>query len=185
MMRYTSKKPAPSIARGLILSESFDGAGTACFTGHRHLAPEEEARAAALLDDALRRAWKKGYRRFWCGCALGFDLLAGEAVLRLRAAHPEARLLLAVPCADQAERWQDTASAQRRERLLYAADEKVILSPKYYEGCMQVRNRYMVDRSALVIAWMQYPRGGTLSTVAYAVRQDVEVWNLAMPLKDT
>ena len=184
-MRYTSKKPVTLPAHGLILTERTDAAGTACFTGHRHLRPEEEGRIALLLDAALRKAWKKGFTRFWCGCALGFDLLAGEAVLRLRAVHPEAKLLLAVPCADQAEHWQDAVSAQRRERLLYAADEKVILSPKYYEGCMQVRNRYMVDRSALVIAWMAVPRGGTLSTVAYAVRQGVDVRNLAMPVKDT
>ena len=46
---------------------------------------------------------------------------------------------------------------------------------------MQSRNAYMVDRSSLCVAYMARLHGGTLSTVRYAITQDVPVINLAVP----
>ena len=46
---------------------------------------------------------------------------------------------------------------------------------------MQARNRYMVDRSYLCIAYMVRLKGGTLSTVRYAISEDVPVINIAVP----
>ena len=47
---------------------------------------------------------------------------------------------------------------------------------------MQVRNRHMVDHSALCVCYMVSPRGGTLSTVSYALKEAVPVINIAMDL---
>ena len=45
----------------------------------------------------------------------------------------------------------------------------------YTKGCMLRRNRYMVDRSSLLIAvYDGTPKGGTMNTLAYALRQGVE-----------
>ena len=61
------------------------------------------------------------------------------------------------------------------------SDETRVLAPNYYDGCMQVRNRYMVDRSYICVAYMARLHGGTLSTVRYAISQDVPVVNIAVP----
>ena len=44
-----------------------------------------------------------------------------------------------------------------------------------------MRNSYMIDRSYLCIAYMTRLHGGTLSTVRYALTQDVPVINIAVP----
>jgi len=44
----------------------------------------------------------------------------------------------------------------------------------YDRGCMLRRDRYMVDRSALLIAVFDGTAGGTQYTVLYALRRGVE-----------
>lgn len=152
---------------------------TVCFTGHRMLS-KKDTMAAAQLDSLLELLYQRGYRDFLCGGALGFDMLAAEYVIRLRDRHPDVRLIFCLPCADQTSRWK-AADCRRYERLLYLSDETRVLSPRYYDGCMQVRNAYMVDRSYLCVAYMKRLSGGTLSTVRYAAAQDVIVVNIAVP----
>ena len=135
------------------------------------------------LDQLLARCYAHGYRNFLCGGALGFDMLAAERVLRLQCGHNDVRLALVIPCGDQSKYW-NVRDVHRYERLLYAADHIRVLSPAYYEGCMQVRNRYMVDHSSLCICYLRHQKGGTASTVAYALRQHVPVLNVAMENAD-
>ena len=132
------------------------------------------------LDRLLEALYQQGFRDFLCGGALGFDMTAADHVITLRECHPDVRLIFCLPCADQSARWH-AEDCRRYERLLYLSDETRVLSPRYYDGCMQVRNAYMVDRSMLVIAFMKRLRGGTLSTVRYAAQQDVPVLNIAVP----
>ena len=152
---------------------------TLCFTGHRRLTDEPSLRA--MLTALLEKLYTQGYRTFLSGAALGFDTLAAHAVVALRALHPDARLVLCIPCPDQCSKWTD-AQCAAYERLLYLADEIRVLSSHYYDGCMQSRNRYMVDRSQLCVAYMTtVGHSGTVATVRYAVSQDVPVVNIAVP----
>ena len=151
---------------------------TVCFTGHR--AFNRQDAGLNRLEELLELLYDRGYRDFLCGGALGFDLYAAEHVVRLREKHPDVRLVFCLPCADQSSQWK-RADCSRYERLLYLSDETRVLSPRYYDGCMQSRNAYMVDRSYLCVAYMARLRGGTLSTVRYAISQDVPVINLAVP----
>ena len=152
---------------------------TVCFTGHRRLDKQDE-NLIRQLGPLLELLYQQGYRDFLCGGALGFDILAAEYVVRLRDKHPDVRLIFCLPCADQSSRWK-RADCSHYERLLYLSDETRVLAAQYYEGCMQVRNSYMVDRSYLCIAYMTRLQGGTLSTVRYALTQDVPVINIAVP----
>jgi uncharacterized phage-like protein YoqJ len=152
---------------------------TVCFTGHRHLPPDKRNAVAASLIRAIAEAYSNGYRRFMCGGALGFDTIAALQVLELKKVHPDIRLILVIPCLNQAKRWSDH---DRRiyETISTQSDERIVLSPEYYQGCMQTRNRYMVDHSSLCICYLYSLRGGTAYTVRYAVFHDVPVINLAM-----
>ena len=152
---------------------------TVCFTGHRAIGQKDRP-ALQALDEMLRLLYAQGYRDFLCGGALGFDLYAAERVVALRDEHPDARLIFCLPCADQSCKW-NRADCSHYERLLYLSDETRVLSPRYYDGCMQARNAYMVDRSSLCVAYMARLHGGTLSTVRYAISQDVPVVNIAVP----
>ncbi len=152
---------------------------TVCFTGHR-TASSRDAIIIERLDLMIEAMYKRGFRDFLCGGAIGFDSIAASHVAAFRATHPEVKLIFCLPCADQSSRWKK-ADAVNYERLLYQGDEIRVLSPRYYDGCMQVRNAYMVDHSYLCVAMMKRLRGGTLSTVRYAYSQDVPVVNLAIP----
>ena len=151
-----------------------------CFTGHRIIAPEDLDSLSLSLQKVLECLYQRGFRDFFSGAALGFDVLAAEHVLELRSHHPDVQLHLAIPCSSQADRWR-TDDCHRYERLLYNADATHVLSKQYYEGCMQVRNRFMVDRSALCLCYLRHMKGGTMSTVSYAMEQSCPVLNLAMP----
>ena len=88
------------------------------------------------------------------------------------------KLIVVVPYRDQPRGWSEGEQAEYL-RILAAASEVVCLTDHYYNGCMQKRNRYMVDRSAVCISYQTKADGGTASTVKYARREGLAVWNLA------
>ena len=152
-----------------------------CFTGHRNLPPKDIPAIRSLLRQSIEEAYHLGFRVFYCGAALGFDLLAGYEVLDLKKTYAALKLILVIPCSDQSRFW--TAPDKRRwEKLIAEADQKIVKSSSYYTGCMQVRNRYMVDHSQLCICYQENFSGGTFSTVRYAQRCMVPVLNLCIPL---
>ena len=53
---------------------------------------------------------------------------------------------------------------------------KTVISERYFKGCMQKRNRYMVDKSDLVLAiWNGSETGGTWNTIKYARSKNKEI----------
>ena len=117
--------------------------------------------------------------RYFCGAARGFDLLCADRVAAARQRGIPVQLIMAVPCADQTAKWRPF-EREEHDRLCARADQVRVLSPAYHEGCMQARNEYMVDRSALCLCYLTRMRGGTLSTVIYAGAVHVPVLNLAI-----
>jgi len=160
---------------------------TCTFTGHRSgKLPwgynEYDPRCLELkqrIYDTAEAVFESGFRRFICGMAEGCDIYFCEALLRLRALHPEIRIQAAIPFPGQADQWPK-AQRERYERLTAACDEKVIISPEYTPGCMMKRNRYMVDNADLIIACYDGKSGGTLNTLRYALEKDVRILHLPL-----
>ncbi len=152
---------------------------TVCFTGHRHL-PKDTQPMQQTLRLVLEKLYQQGYRDFVTGMALGFDQVAAWQVIQLRREHPDVRLIAAIPCPDQAHPWT-SRQVDTYERILYVCDRITVLSDRYYDGCMHARNRFMVDHAGKCIAYMVSPtRSGTWSTIRYAVREQVDVLNIAV-----
>lgn len=59
------------------------------------------------------------------------------------------------------------------------ADKVVALSECYYEGCMQARNRYLVQNSNYCVCYLKNVSSGTGYTVRYAEQQGLIVLNVA------
>ncbi len=155
---------------------------TCCFTGHRPDklpwgTDESDPRCLALkarLDGAVERARQAGMRHFICGMARGCDLYFAEAVLSLRERCPDLTLEAARPCETQADSWPQ-AERERYKAILDRCDYETLVQHHYDRFCMQRRNRYMVDRSALVLAvYDGTPKGGTAQTLLYAIRKGVK-----------
>lgn len=148
---------------------------TCCFSGHRaeklpwkYNEDDPQCRTLKLaLDDLIRTAYETGYRRFLSGMATGIDTLCAETVLAMRSEHPDIILEAAIPFLGQERKWP-SAMQDRYRRLVNACDFTTVLSDTYNSGCMMARNRYMVDRSSLLIAVYDGRRGGTYNTVRYA-----------------
>ena len=149
---------------------------TCCFTGHRRL-PEEAEDLFFRLTQTIERLVKEGVRYFGVGGALGFDELAARAVLSLRGQYPLVRLILVLPCPDWDEPWPEE-DRRRYARLCEQADKVMAVSDRYEPGCMQRRNRYLVDHSATCVCFCETDTGGTAYTVAYAQKQGLRIIRL-------
>ena len=128
----------------------------------------------ALIADLLSEAYDAGFRRFYCGMATGADMYCGEAVVALRDRYPDVTLEAVIPFRGQERRWPKEQRGRYR-RLAAQCDAVTILHDAYRPGCMQERNRYMVDRSSLLLAVYDEKPGGTYNTVLYAQKQRVTV----------
>ena len=135
---------------------------TACvFTGHRQLEYDFDQER---LQQAIENFIQQGVQTFYCGMALGFDLLAAEKVIALKEKYPTVKLIACIPCADQCEKYSPL-NKKRYLEILKNCDEQVCLSDAYFKGCMHARNRYMVDRADCMIAYLKKQAGGTAFTV--------------------
>ena len=159
-----------------------------CFSGHRaeklpwrynEDAPECLA-LKSLIADLLSEAYAAGFRRFYCGMATGADMYFGEAVIALRQTHPDITLEAVIPFRGQDRRWPKEQRV-RYARLESLCDAVTVLRDAYRPGCMQARNRYMVDRSSLLLAVYDRKPGGTYDTVRYAEKNRVTVVVLPIP----
>lgn len=163
-------------------AEMEDESITCCFTGHRPNklpwgANESDPRCAALrmeLAARLEGLYLSGFRVFLCGMAIGCDMLFAEEVLRLREQHPEISLEAAIPCGTQPDKWR-VADRRRYNRLLDRCDRVKVLQVDYTPDCMLKRNRYMIERSSLLLACFNGSPGGTMNTILLAERKGIRM----------
>ena len=138
---------------------------------------------SSLRREVLRLVREEGFTRFLSGGALGFDTLAAETVLEISEDYPHVELVIVRPCEDQTRGWS-AKDTTRYEAILARASEVVTLAPAYHPGCMQARNRYLVEHSAVCICYLTERAGGTAYTVRYAASRGLPVVNLAPPEPD-
>ena len=121
----------------------------------------------ARLESFIEMLMMEGYTHFIVGGALGTDMYAAEAVLRLRRRYPRVTLEVAVPFDAQATRWP-AASQARYYAMLEAADVLTYVNHAYTPDCMLARNHYMVTHSDLLVAVYDGQNGGTAATISMA-----------------
>ncbi len=143
-----------------------------CFTGHRFIPKGDMSALCRRLVESIEMLVAEGITEFYSGGAIGFDMLAAEAVLFLKDRYPQIRLHIIVPCENQDVKWSEENKIRYR-KIKDSADEVRCLSPVYFNGCMQVRNRYMVDNSCVCIAYLTKMTGGTAGTVKYAQNKEI------------
>lgn len=163
---YFSEIQSVFLAKGYIV----------CFTGNRPASLpwkfNEDCELFLAFKNSLYNLIKSlienGARYFITGMAMGFDLIAAEVVLELKSIYPEVKLECAIPCMNQCKGWIE-GYKKRYNKIIESSDKVTYLTDKnYFEGCFHVRNRYMVDKSDLVLACSFSTGGGTASTIKYA-----------------
>lgn len=150
---------------------------TCCFTGHREIPAEKFMYIKGRLDEELEKLINGGITSFCAGGAKGFDTIAAMSVLAARERHPEVRLVLILPCPEQADRWSEIDKLNYEE-IKRRADEVRIVSEHYTRFCMQQRNRALVDSASVCICYCEKNTGGTAYTVNYAKKSGIEIINV-------
>jgi uncharacterized phage-like protein YoqJ len=126
------------------------------------------------LDAAIRWAIASGFRTFISGMSRGVDFWAADIVLKHRTANSQLHLICACPFPAFEARW--SMDWQRLySSVLSQADFVRYICPAYSPSCFQLRNEWMVNHAARVIAVFNNKPSGTMNTIEYAIRQNVPV----------
>lgn len=116
----------------------------------------------------------QGYKHFISGGALGMDMFAAEAVLKLKAQHPEITLEMVSPFDEQTAKWEPQYQ-QRHDRLFDQADMVTATGHQYTKSAMFIRNRYLVNNADVLLAAYDGQPGGTQMTIKYAKQMGVQI----------
>lgn len=140
---------------------------TCCFTGHHLLPAEEISEIEHCIEKQVQRLMEQKVFCFAAGGAIGFDTIAAQVILKLKQIYPEVKLILVLPCRNQSAKWK-LEDKNKYEEILSNADQIIYTSEHYWKGCMQKRNRYLVDMSTYCIFYLTKAAGGTSYTVRLA-----------------
>lgn len=151
------------------------------FTGYRSrklyeaLGDNDISELKAALRAEVDELIGEDFAVFQCGMALGADMLFADVILEFKEKYPKVKLNAIVPCIGQENSWSEKQREKYR-RLLENADKiKYVSQKEYFDGCMQLRNKYLVDTCDILLAVYDGKRGGTMQTVEYAKKKNRKI----------
>ena len=143
---------------------------TCCVTGHRNIPADKIQYVQIQLRQELLQAIQSGYTHFISGFAAGVDLIFAGIVADLKREYP-ITLEAAIPYPGRMNTPDEVFQC-----LLKECDIVKVHTDRYSKSCYMVRNRYMIDCSALVIAVHDGRKsGGTVATIRYANRKGCDL----------
>lgn len=150
-----------------------------CFTGHRIIAPSKTESLKSQLHEIIENLYKEGHRSFYCGMAIGFDLLAAETLIGLKAKYNDIHLTACIPFIGQESRFS-AIDQKRYQMALSSADTRIIISNFFSKQSYLLRNIYMLEHSSIVIAYfdINIKTGGTYFTYKKAIQMEKVVRNI-------
>lgn len=66
----------------------------------------------------------------------------------------------------------------RFQRIIEKADSIELINKIYFRGCYQLRNKWMVDHSNLLIVFFNGSKWGTKNTLDYANKKEILIKNV-------
>lgn len=146
-----------------------------CFTGHR---PEKLTRNKIDIQNDLeiqiKQANKKGRYVYISGMARGVDIWAAQIVLKLKDSGYPLKLICACPYDVFEKNWSYSWQMQYRD-ILKSADLVKYICKDYSRYCFQIRNKWMVDHSSMVISVFNGKKSGTKNTIDYAEKLNIPI----------
>ena len=149
---------------------------TVCFFGHREIYNLFELEEK--LEEHIRILLEsKEYVEFLVGRNGEFDQLVSSTVRRVKRNYRDdnSALVLVLPYL--------SAEYEKHEEAFQEYYDEVEIcqssSAAHFKAAMQLRNREMVDRSDLVVCYIEHNSGGAFQTVQYAKKKNKEIVNLS------
>lgn len=150
-----------------------------CFAGHRKL-KEKDMLINIVYEKCYDLAYEYGVREFWVGNYGEFDKLAANAVRKLKKIYADIQLNLVVPY---------LTKEIKNHRLQYDKDYDNIIIAKLPMGTPNrykiiFSNKYMIDNSKYLIAYVENRFGGAAKTLEYARAKNdrdknIQIFNFA------
>ena len=149
---------------------------TVAFFGHRYVDRFRmiEDRLEELLIKLLR---EHEYVDFLVGRNGDFDQLVSSTIKRVKREFRDDNCshILVLP--------YNSAEFQNNEESFAEYYDEIEICPEshaaHFKAAIQTRNRAMIDRSDLVVCYINHNSGGAYQSVQYALKQGKEVINLA------
>lgn len=155
---------------------TFSKDNTCFFTGHRAIPQNSKEYIYNNTKKAcIELITNHNVSHFINGGALGFDTIAALVIIELKKYYSHIKLHMYYPCTNQAERWKSYDKKIWDSIKLLADDYKYISDMPYVSGCMQVRNKAMVNDAQYCIAYCTRNFGGTISTINYAKEKNRDI----------
>lgn len=143
------------------------------FCGHAQFIKTEEYenRILSLLEEII------GFdpAEIYLGGYGGFDNFAYECCRKYKQIHPNISLVFVTPYVTL--EYQKNHLDDQKRRYDYIIYPEIEDKPKRY--AISYRNKYMVEKSDCVIAYVLHKWGGAYSTYTYAKRKGKTVLNIA------
>ena len=131
---------------------------TVMFCGHSKVDEPEKIKKWVLSE--TEKAIQNGASEFLLGAYGDFDNLVAGVVFELKKKYPHIKSVLVLAYLDQKK------NCDLYEESIYPPLENV---PKKY--AIVKRNRWMVDNSDAIIAYVLYDWGGAAGTLSYAMQK--------------
>lgn len=135
---------------------------TVTFCGHSTVYPLDLVQR--WLHEVIEGLIVRGARKFYLGGYGTFDQMAAAAVWEQKRTHPEITSVLVLPYLDR------KVSATEYDYTTYPPLENV---PRRF--AISRRNRWMVDNSDILVAFVTHDWGGAATTLKYAERKKKEI----------
>lgn len=164
---------------------------TIAITGHRPgklpcgyaFLPEQSVWAknffSRMVNGLMKFSKKYGHIRVLSGMALGVDQLFALAALEAKRLGADLELTACVPCHNYSVKWRYENQKVYEEIIQKADAVEYVVDGEYTSDCLELRNRYMVDRADLLLAVWDGSRSGTANCVRYAQSKGVKVQRIA------
>ena len=148
---------------------------TISFFGHRKII--NQLQLDRVLDNLITQLLREhSYVEFLVGRDGDFDQIVSSAIRRCQREHGHA---------NSSHVWvmpYITSFFRDNEKACYAYYDEIEICEKssgaHFKSAFQIRNKNMVDRSDLVICYVETNEGGAYQTMQYAIQQGKEYLNL-------
>lgn len=149
---------------------------TVSFFGHREMnnQSEVEIKLEKIIRNLIER---KEYVEFLVGRDGDFDQLVSSTIRRITAiySYGNSSHVLVLPYVKAEYRDNQQSFLDYYDEVEVCAES----STAYYKSAILVRNMKMVDRSDLIVCYIQHNSGGAYKAVRYAKNNGIEIYNLA------
>ncbi len=150
---------------------------TVCtFAGHRDVF---QSKIAEKLDDAISKVVESGDDcfRFLVGGMGDFDGMCASAVRRAKKKYPEKQISLELVLPYMKQELNE--SKEYYEQFFDDVVIPIELAGVHYKSAITKRNRWMVEQSSCIIAYVYRDFGGAFTTLQYAKKKGLQIINIA------